>query len=135
MKTLIFLLMGVFCFAHGQSKPKEDSIVQSITEKINATNKINRENEILLNQIIVAKKAKEAEFTAKKNSPVTEKTVNKSLSKSEAIKTDNITPEIEVDFKVYEEFIRGGFFYGILHKDDYKIKYYKIVGDEKVYLN
>ena len=44
--------MGVFCFAHGQTKNKEDSIVKSITEKVNAVNKRNFGSILILDDSI-----------------------------------------------------------------------------------
>ena len=135
MKTLLFLLMGVFCFAHSQTKNKEDSIVKSITEKVNAVNKINKENEILVSKIIAEKKAKKVEMIAKNKSPKSEEKKDDDFAKSEALKPEPTKQVIEVDFKMYKELIKGGFFYRIFHKENYKVKYYKIVNDEKVYLN
>lgn len=135
MKTLLFLMMGVFCFAHGQTKNKEDSIVKSITDKVNAVNKINKENEILISKIIAEKKAKESEMRAKKKSPKSEEKKDDHIAKSEALKPDPPKTVIEVPFLVYPENVRGGWIYRLLHKDDFKIKYYKIIGNEKVYLN
>ena len=135
MKTLFFLLMGVFCFAHGQTKNKEDSILQSITEKVNVVNEINAKNDLKFKQIIAEKKARESEIRAKKKSTKTGEKKDDHISKSEALKPDPPKIVIEVPFLVYSESVRGGWIYRLLHKDDFKIKYYKIVGDEKVYLN
>jgi hypothetical protein len=140
MKTLFFLLIGAFCFAHGQSPPKEDSAIQVVTEKVSTLNKINQENEILIKELIEKKKVEKQSKEIVNRSKSTEDKItriaeNQKSEILEAVKPENIKPIIEVDFKVYSEIIKGGFFYRLFHKDHYKIKYYKIVGDEKVYLN
>lgn len=140
MKTLFFLLIGVFCFAHGQKPLKEDSTIQVVAEKVSTVNKINQENEILIKELIEKKKIEKQSKEIISRSKISEDKItvidqNYKSGILEAIKPENVKPIIEVDFKVYSEIIKGGFFYRLFHKDHYKIKYYKIVGDEKIYLN
>lgn len=125
--------MGVFCFAHGQNTPKQDSTIEEVKSILIETKNINREAKLLLKQ---KEAQKMAEIKVKKKSPKSDNLKeSKGLAKSEALKPEPTKQVIEVDFKVYKDLIRGGFFYRILHKDDYKVRYYKIIGNEKVYLN
>ena len=137
MKTLIFLLIGTFCFAHGQ-KP-EDSIIAVVSNKLEAVNSINKENAQLIKKI-VAKKEQEERL---KKSVELQKSKSKKIALQkekdainlQAVKTEPIKTEMEVDFKVYKELVKGDFFYRFFHKDIYKLKFYKIENDEKIYLN
>ena len=137
MKKLIFLLMGFFCFAHGQADSAK--IVQSLQK----LEQVNKETKILLKRSDqLAKENTTLIYRIKmyiqkyiKNTGVhDEKPIP--LNRSQGIIPENDTkPVVELHVPDGIDSIRGSFFYRLFHKDKIYLRPYKIINDEKVYLD
>lgn len=136
MKTLIFLLISISCFASGQNqdslKIKYEELKQSnqvIEQKIKKLEVVEKKHDNAIYRLkIFIKRLMSDKSTEKKEDFIS--------GNREAVKVENQTePVTEIIIPDGVDSIRGGWIYRLLHKDDFKIKYYKIVGDEKVYLN
>ena len=140
MKTLFFLLVGFFCYAHGQEIPKEDSAIKALTEKINLVNQINKENENLLKKRqdeSFKKKVKDVEIKLKiQQLDYVQKNKKPTPVANDALKPESKhKPEMEIPLQLYPDYIRGDLVYRLFHKNDYKVKIYTIINNEKVYIN
>ena len=133
MKKLIFLLMGFFCFAHGQADSAK------IVQQLQKLEQVNNETRILLkksdkidkeNRTLIYKIKKYIERITKNE--ILAKNHNNKLG----ILPSNINePVLEIDKPDGQDSIRGSFFYRLFHKDKIFIKPYKIINNEKVYLD
>lgn len=141
MKKLIFLLIGFFCFAHGQYE-KQDSI--ATVEKIKILDAKIKETKNLLKKDEQVQKEGEMIYRRLKayiQYLLTEKTASNTSKvnnpkNQQAIKAENrIKPVTEIEIPDGEDNIRGGWIYRLFHKNDYYIKRYKLVNNEKVYLD
>ena len=136
MKNLIFLLIGFFCFANGQNS---DSLQIKLMELEQKNQKI---ESLIQKAEIVEKKHESAFFKLKsfiknlvsddaKGSAVSFKIANR-----EGVKKENPTdPVTEIDILSGIDTIQGGWIYRLLHKENFYLKRYKIVNNEKVYLD
>ena len=134
--NLIFLLIGFFCFANGQN-------VDSLQIKLNELEQKNQKIESLIKKVEVAEKKHESAFYRLKvflKSLIKEQASNKTersgLMNREGIKAENQTdPVTEVDIPSGVDTIRGGWLYRLFNKGNFIYKKYKILNNEKVYLN
>ncbi|KAA0126435.1 DUF2113 domain-containing protein [Chryseobacterium sp. SN22] len=141
MKNLLFLLISFFCLA-GNAQEKTDSlkvvelakVLQEKTEQnkklMEENKKIQKENENLL-EIVFLKFKKLISRTKVETPDRTDYSRNKVGTKAE-----NRTEPVE-EIEVYDgaDTVRAGWIYRLFHKNDYYLKRYKIVNNEKVYLD
>jgi seryl-tRNA synthetase len=138
MKNLIFLLLSLFCFAKGQNI--DSTNLAKLTEELEAKNK---KIEVLLQKAEKVEKKHETMFYRLKIyvsnliDSNAEQTKNKIQNVNrEGIKVENPTdPVTEIDEIDGVDSIRGSWLYRFFHKNNYKLKYYKLINDEKIYLN
>lgn len=141
MKKLLFLLIGVLCSAHSFSQ--NDSV--KIMKQLEQLDKINKENIELLKDSEKLEKRKQNLFEKLKVYIINLKfenrlkeneiTANK-FKNQEAIKADNINePVEEIQISDGVDSIRGSFFYRLFNKNNIILKPYKIVNNEKIYLD
>ena len=138
MKNFIFLFIGFFCFANGQV----DSL--KIVRQLNKLDLVNTETKILLkkadkidreNRTLIYKIKKYIERLTHDNNNVQDE-LKKNYSNNKAVIPNNINePVIEIDKPDGTDSIRGSFFYRLFHKEIYILKPYKIINNEKVYLD
>ncbi|GEM_PF-3001568 len=135
MKKLMFLFVSFFCFAHSQV----DSV--RIVQKLNQLDKVNSETKALLNKADhIAKENQSLIYRIKayidKLSRKHAEAPGQALTNNAAVRPDNINePVTEIDVPDGVDSIRGSFFYRLFHRNIYILKPYKIVNDEKVYLD
>lgn len=137
MKNFIFLFIGFFCFAHSQT----DSI--KIVQQLQKLEQVNNETRILLkkadkidkeNRTLIYKIKKYIERITK--SEDAQNVLAENYSNKKGILPYNINePILEIDKPDGQDSIRGSFFYRLFHKEIYIIKPYKIINNEKVYLD
>lgn len=133
MKNFIFLFIGFFCFAHSQT----DSI--KIVQQLHKLEQVNNETRILLKKSDkIDKENRTLIYKIKKY--IERITKNEVLSKNHnnklGILPSNINePVLEIDKPDGQDSIRASFFYRLFHKDKILIKPYKIINNEKVYLD
>ena len=139
MKKLIFLFMGFFCFANSQVDSAR--IVQKLNELersnaeakmiIKKLDKIDRENNTLIYRI----KVYIQKLTQRTHTAESEK-VQSQLNNTQGIKAQNINEPV-TDASLPDGFdsIKQSFFYRIFHREKILLKPYKIVNNEKVYLD
>ena len=133
MKNFIFLFIGFFCFAHSQT----DSI--KIVQQLQKLEQVNNETRILLKKSDkIDKENRTLIYKIKKY--IERITKNEVLAKNHnnkmGILPSNINePVLEIDKPDGQDSIRGNFFYRLFHKDKIFIKPYKIINNEKVYLD
>lgn len=141
MKKLLFLLVGVLISVHSFSQ--NDSL--RIMKQLEQLDKINKENIELLKTSEKLEKRKQNLFEKLKVYIINLKFENRLKDKvitankfknQEAIKAENINePVEEIQIPDGVDSIRAGFFYRIFNKNKFIIKPYKIVNNEKVYLD
>ncbi len=141
MKYLFFLLIGVFCMAKGQHE-KQDSIdavrkIKVIDAKIKETEKLLKKDEQVQKEgEIIYQKVKAYIKYLLNEKKAAKKNEEKKPTKQQAIKAENRTePVTEIEVPDGAEIIRGGWIYRLFHKDDFYFKRYKIVDNEKIYLD
>lgn len=138
MKNLIFLLIGFICFAKAQNvdsanlanlKQELEARNKKIEVLIEKADKVEKKHETMFYRLkvyisnLISSNAKQAERPVYNNN-------------REGVKSENPTdPVTEIDAPDGVDTIRGGWLYRFFHKEDFKIKYYKIINNEKVYLN
>lgn len=137
MKNFIFLFIGFFCFAHSQT----DSI--RIVQQLQKLEQVNNETKILLkkadkidreNRTLIYKIKKYIEHISKTEDA--QKSLAQNFSNRSGILPSNINePVLEVEKPDGTDSIRGSFFYRLFHKQIYIIKPYKIINNEKIYLD
>ena len=133
MKNFIFLFIGFFCFAHSQT----DSI--KIVQQLQKLEQVNNETRILLKKSDkIDKENRTLIYKIKKY--IERITKNEILAKNHnnkmGILPSNINePVLEIDKPDGQDSIRASFFYRLFHKDKIFIKPYKIINNEKVYLD
>lgn len=141
MKKLLFLLVGVLISAHSFSQ--NDSL--KLIELSNQLNKINKENielfktseKLEIRKQNLFEKLKVYIINLKSENKLKDKqiTANK-RNKQEAIKAENINEPIEeISIPDGVDSIRGSFFYRLFNKNKIILKPYKIVNNEKIYLD
>lgn len=139
MKKLIFLFLGFFCFANSQSDSllliqranKFDQKLQVTVQKLENLKKLDRENETLIYKIkvYIKKLTTKEKILAREN-------IQNSTQNSQAVKVNNINePVMEIIIPDGTDSIKGNFFYRLFHREIYILKPYKIVNDEKIYLD
>lgn len=141
MKKLLFLLVGVLISAHSFSQ--NDSV--KIMKQLEQLDKINKENIELLKTSEQLEKRKQNLFEKLKVYIINLKFENRlkdkqitadKYNKQEAIKTENINEPIEeIQIPDGVDSIRGSFFYRLFNKNKIILKPYKIVNNEKVYID
>lgn len=134
MKNLIFILLSLFCFAKGQN--------DSLQLKLNELEQKNQKIETLIKKVEVAEKKQETAFFRLKlflKSLMKEKVSQKeshSFINIEAVKVENeIDPVTEIDIPDGIDTIRASWLYRLFHSDKFIYKKYKIVNNEKIYLD
>lgn len=136
MKTLLFLLISISCFASGQN---QDSLKIKYEE-------LKQSNQVIEQKIkkleVVEKKHDNAIYRLKTfikrlmSDKATEKKEDFIYGNREAVKVDNPTdPVTEIIIPDGVDSIRGGWLYRFFHRDNYIKKPYKIVNNEKIYLD
>lgn len=138
MKNLIFLLIGFICFAKAQNADSANlaQLKEQLDEK-------NRKIEVLIEKADKAEKRNETMFYRLKvyiskliTSQAKQSNSEYYRNNREGIKVENPTdPVTELDEPDGVDSIRGGWLYRLLHKDDFRLKYYKLINNEKYYLN
>jgi len=141
MKKLLFLLVGVLISAHSFSQ--NDSV--KIMKQLNQLDKINKENIELLKTSEKLEKRKQNLFEKLKVYIINLKFENRLKDKvitankfknQEAVKAENINePVEEIQVPDGVDSIRGSFFYRLFNKSKFILKPYKIVNNEKIYLD
>lgn len=136
MKTLICLLISISCFASGQNS---DSLKIKLDE-LTKSNQVMEQKIIKLD--IVEKKHDNAIYRLKAfikrlmSDKATEQKEDYLSGNREAVKVDNPTePVTEIIIPDGVDSIRGGWIYRFFHKNNYIKKPYKIVNNEKIYLD
>lgn len=137
MKNFIFLFIGFFCFAHSQT----DSV--KIVQQLQKLEQVNNETKILLkksdkidkeNRTLIFKIKKYIERITR--SEDAQNVLAENYSNKNGVLPSNINePILEIDKPDGQDSIRGSFFYRLFHKEIYIIKPYKIINNEKVYLD
>lgn len=136
---LVLIMIGFLCPAKGFSQG--DSV--QIYRKLNQLEQVTNETKVLL---------KKAETVAKQKQTLMQKLMmyinklkadarDKQMIQNEtenhaAIKEKNINGPVE-EIKIPDgvDTIRGSFFYRLFHQNSYILRPYKIVNDEKIYLD
>ena len=140
MKNLIFLLISFLCLANAQQKADSIEVVKmaKALEQKNEQNKkdiqeirkTNKENESLLELVfqMFRKRVSRTEIERPDPAEVSRNNIG--------TKAENRTDPVE-EIEVYDgtDKVRGSWLYRLFHKDDYYLKRYKIVNNEKVYLD
>ena len=130
--------MSFFCFAHSQVDSAR------IVQKLDKLEQVNKETKELLkrsaiidrqNQTLIYKIKKYIEKISSQNRYSERLGIESDFKKSQAIKPFNNEPTIEVEIPDGVDSIRGNFFYRLFHKQIFIIKPFKIVNDEKIYLD
>lgn len=141
MKYLFFLLIGVFCMAKGQNESLDSLAavkkIKIIDAKIKETEKLLKKDEQVQKEgEAIYKKVKAyIKYLLNEKKATGEKKVSKPENQ-QAIKAENrIDPVTEIEVADGKDSIRGGWIYRLFHKNDFYIKRYKIVNNEKIYLD
>ena len=134
MKNLIFLFLGFSCFANSQT----DSL--RIVQKLNQLDKANAEAKMIIKKLDKIDNENETLIykikSYIKKLTTRDKIAQNQLGKSQAIKANNINePVTEITTPDGYDSIRRGFIYRLFHKEKIFIKPYKIINNEKVYLD
>ncbi|QDP86086.1 hypothetical protein FNJ88_11200 [Chryseobacterium sp. SNU WT5] len=134
MKNLIFLFLGFSCFANSQT----DSL--RIVQKLNQLDKANAEAKMIIKKLDKIDNENETLIykikTYIKKLTIRDNIAQNQLEKSQAIKANNINePVTEITTPDGYDSIRRGFIYRLFHKEKIFIKPYKIINNEKVYLD
>lgn len=137
MKNLIFLFIGFFCFANAQT----DSV--RIVTQLNKLEQVSKETKVLLqksekidreNRTLIQRIKNYIQSLVHHKDSQTEK--EDLAMNSQAVEVRNINkPIVEVQIPDGIDSIRGSFFYRLFHKNKIILKPYKIINDEKVYLD
>ncbi|MEA1849202.1 hypothetical protein U9K52_09785 [Chryseobacterium sp. MHB01] len=140
MKNLLFLLISFFCLA-GNAQEKKDSMkvveMAKVLEQKTQENKklmeenkrIQKENENLL-EIVFLKIKKLISHRKEVEQPE----LRNLLQNKEGIKTENQNEPV-TELPEGLDSVRGGWIYRLLHRNDYYFKRYKIINNEKIYLD
>ena len=138
MKNLIFLLIGFICFAKAQTA---DSVnLAKLAEELDAKNK---KIEELIEKADKVEKRHETMFYRLKvfiSNLISDKAAQQPfkvyMNNRDGIKVENPTdPVTEVDVPAGVDTVRGGWLYRLFNKDNFIYKKYKIVNNEKIYLD
>lgn len=138
MKNLIFLFLGFFCFANSQT----DSL--RIVQKLNQLDKANAEAKMIIkkldridteNETLIYKiRAYIKKLTQREQ--LSQNIYQSQLENSQGIKAQNVNePVTEIVTPDGYDSIRRSFIYRLFHTDKILIRPFKIVKDEKVYLD
>lgn len=127
--------MGFFCFANGQNN-------DSLKIKLNELEQRNQKIETKIKKLEVAEKKHETAFYRLKaflKSVINEQIKSSKKSNSinrEAIKTENTTDPV-TDFFIPDgvDTLQGSWIYRLFHKDNFILKPYKKINNEKIYLD
>ena len=131
--------MGFFCFANAQNDSlkikvdKLEKVNSEIKVLLKKADKVDKENISLIYKIkdYVSKLLNKAKVSEQRKDITI-----KANSQPQAIKARNINePITEINIPDGVDSIRGGFFYRLFHKEKYYLRTYKILNDEKIYLD
>ena len=134
MKNLIFIFLSFFCFANSQT----DSL--RIVQKLNQLDKANAEAKMIIKKLDKIDNENETLIykikSYIKKLSTRDKIARTQMENNQAIKAININePVTEIITPDGYDSIRRGFIYRLFHKDKIFVKPFKIVKDEKVYLD
>ncbi|SHH68621.1 hypothetical protein SAMN05421866_3476 [Chryseobacterium oranimense] len=147
MKNLILILVSCFAFAQEPQKPDTSKLSEKVKETIIKIEAEKIKAETLDKKISEAEK--ENEQLKSKRSTLYSKLKhffneyfgpgefrNNVSSNSKAVKEENRNDPVE-EIEVYDgqDTIRAGWLYRLFHKNDFVIRRYKIIDNEKVYLD
>lgn len=147
MKNLILILISCFAFAQEPQKPDTSKLSEKVKEAIVKIEAEKMKAEVLEKKLSEAEKENE-QLKNKRSSLYsklkhffneyfgTEVSDNCSAANSKAVKEENRNDPVE-EIEVYDgqDTIRAGWLYRLFHKNDFVIRRYKIIGNEKVYLD
>lgn len=137
---LILIMVGFLCPANGYSQA--DSI--KIMQKLNQLEQVTNETKVLLKKADQLEKQKQTLIERlrtyisklKNDSRKDKQEMQIEKKNNAAVKAQNINePVLEITVPDGNDTIRANFFYRLFHKNSYIIRPYKIVNDEKVYLD
>lgn len=137
MRYLFFLLISGVILANAQrdsiliNKLKQlENVNKETVELIKKAEKLEKEKETLLKKLQrYIQKWKDSNFAE-------EKSDSKKHVDNKAVKADNKNTVVtEIEERVFCDSIKGSWIYRLFHKEDYKLKRYKIVDNEKIYLD
>ena len=139
--VLLFLMVGFLCPA--SVKSQGDSL--QILKKLNQLEQVNKETKVLLKKSDQLEKRKQGLmerlrdyiFSLKReNKQKSTQLLTRQYKDNEGVKVENINEPIqEINLPDGVDSVRGNFLYRLLHKNAYILKPYKIVNDEKIYLD
>lgn len=134
-------MIGVLCSAKGFSQG--DSL--QIIKKLNQLEKVTNETKLLIKKSDQLEKKKESlmdklrDYIAKlkhENRQKEKLLMSVEIYNASAIKAENINePVQEIVVPDGVDTVRGSFIYRLLHRENYLLKPYKILNNEKVYLD
>ena len=140
-KVMLLLMIGFLC--PGKVMSQGDSV--QIMKKLNQLDQVTKETKALIKKSEAIEKKKEnlmdklREYirNLKNENRLKEKQIMAiSYKNTEAIKAENINePVQEIIFPDGIDSVRGSFIYRLLHREKYLLKPYKIINNEKVYLD
>ena len=136
---LVLIMIGFLCPAKGFSQGDSMQIIR----KLNQLEQVTNETKVLLKKAETIEKQKQTLmqklriYIFKLKADVRERQITQTETENQsAIKENNINGPVE-EIKIPDGFdtIRGSFFYRLFHRDSFILKPYKIVNDEKIYLD
>lgn len=137
---LILIMVGFLCPANGYSQA--DSI--KIMEKLNQLEQVTNQTKVLLKKADQLEKQKRNLIERlrtyisklKTDSKEQRQEMQTERKNNAAVKAQNINePVVEITVPDGYDTIRASFFYRLFHQNSYILKPYKIVNDEKIYLD
>lgn len=137
---LVLIMIGFLCPAAGYSQADSLKIIQ----KLNRLEQVTNETQILLKKADQIEKQKQSLIQRlrayinklRTDNQEQKRSLDYEVKNTAAVKVQNINePVVEITVPDGYDTIRASFFYRLFHQTNYILKPYKIVNDEKVYLD
>lgn len=137
---LVLIMIGFLCPASGYSQADSLKIIQ----KLNRLEQVTNETQLLLKKADQIERQKQTLIQRlrayisklRADSQEQKQLIDYDVKNTAAVKAQNINePVVEITVPDGYDTIRASFFYRLFHQNSYILKPYKIVNDEKIYLD